>query len=60
MTAEEIRAELRETIRQFNHTRPSSDTFWILSYGMLGEIAAQLAELNERERTLDFFRVPKQ
>jgi len=52
--AEEIRTEVRDALRQFNVSRPSNEMFWILTYAMLGELTAQLAEVNDNlERNLE-------
>ena len=50
MTADEIRAEARENIQDFNRRggTPGSDALLLLLYGMATEIAAQLAEINDR------------
>ena len=54
MKAEEIRTEVRDALRQFNVSRPSNEMFWILTYAMLGELTAQLAEVNDNlERNLE-------
>jgi hypothetical protein len=48
MTAEEIRAEVKANVLKFNDGGTPTDVLALLLYGMAGEIAAQLAELNEQ------------
>ena len=46
MTADEIRAEVKTNVLKFNDGGTPADVLMLLLYGMAGEIAAQLAELN--------------
>jgi len=50
VTADEIRAEVKTNVLKFNDGGTPADVLMLLLYGMAGEIAAQLAELNHQMR----------